>query len=250
MQPVLTPNLPKKSVKVVLIDSRTDKNLIKAIEKQGIEAILVPQCDDLPLPVSSHPDMLCHHLGSNEIVIYKNIIDVIGPKLENVGFKVIQSDFILKPKYPYDCALNVARVSDKIIYNPDIIDDTIKLYIEEKGIKIIIINQGYAKCSVCIVNDNSIITADKGIAQVAAYNGIDVLLIHSRYINLPGYNHGFIGGTSGKISADKLCFAGNIKLHPDFDIINDFLHKHEVTAVSLTNDLLYDIGSILPLIEE
>jgi hypothetical protein len=250
MQPIATPNLPQKNVRAVLIDCRTDKNIIKSIEKHGIEAVLIPQCEDLPYPVSAHPDMLCHHLEGRKIIVYKKTIDLIGLKLEKLGFEVLQSDYILKPFYPYDCALNTARLSDKIIFNPKIIDDKIKLYIEEKGLRKIKINQGYAKCSICIVKDNSIITSDIGIAQAASRKGVDVLLIHKGYIHLSDYNYGFIGGTSGKIAENKLCFAGNIKLHPDYDIIKDFLHKNEVIPLSLSNDMLNDIGSILPLTEE
>lgn len=250
MQFVLSPNLPTKNIKVVLLNGRANTKILKALAKQGIEAVLVPPCEDLLEPVRSHPDMLCHHLGGDLIVIHKKIIDVIGSKLKKLGFVVIQSDFNLKPYYPNDCALNIARISDKILYNLNIIDENIKTYIEEKGIKKLKINQGYAKCSVCIVSDNSIITSDNGIAQVAMHNGIDVLLIRSGYINLPGYNCGFIGGTSGKIAIDKLCFAGNIKLHPDYNIIINFIHKQGVEVVCLTNDVLEDIGSILPLVEE
>jgi rRNA-processing protein FCF1 len=250
MKFVLSPNLPKNIVKVVLLSSGADIKIIKALDKQGIESILVPQCDNLQAQVNSHPDMLCHHLGGNQIVIHKQIIDIIGSKLEKLGFEVIQSDFDLKPDYPNDCALNIARISDRILCNQNIIDKNINSYIEQKGIKKITISQGYAKCSVCIINDNNIITSDKGIAQAAINNGIDVLLIRCGYINIAGYNYGFIGGTCGKISADKLCFAGNIKLHPSFDIMRKFLHKNGAEAVCLTNEVLEDIGSILPIVEE
>ena len=113
MQPIISPNLPQKSVKAVLIDCKTNKKIIKLIEKQGIEAILVPQCSDLPFPVNSHPDMLCHHLGGKKIIVYKKITDIIGAKLENLSFEVIQSDYELKTEYSFDCAFNAARMAIK-----------------------------------------------------------------------------------------------------------------------------------------
>ena len=45
------------------------------------------------------------------------------------------------------------------------------------GYEIINVKQGYAKCSICVVSDNAIITADKGIAKAAIQNRIDVLEI-------------------------------------------------------------------------
>ena len=66
-----------------------------------------------------------------------------------------------------------------------------------KGMRIVDVRQGYARCSTVIVGDSAIITQDRGIAGRARECGIDVLLVRPGHVRLDGYDTGFIGGASG-----------------------------------------------------
>ena len=64
--------------------------------------------------------------------------------------------------YPKDCALNACVVGKHLLCNPDV---TAREVLSRFGNKRVIgFRQGYARRSVCVVDENSIITADAGIA--------------------------------------------------------------------------------------
>ena len=122
-------------------------------------------------------------------------------------------------------------------------------YCEENNIKIINVNQGYCKCSICLINQNSIITEDQSICN-ALKDKFDVLKINSGYVQLKGYNYGFFGGCTGLIDKNTLAINGEIKYHKDKDEMISFLKERNVQLVELKSGYLEDIGSIIPLREE
>ena len=93
------------------------------------------------------------------------------------------------------------------------------------------------------MSENAIITADEGIAKTAAAHGIDVLKIREGYVDIDGYGYGFIGGASGACD-DAVYFCGDILSHPDGQKIADFCEKHSKRCVSLSNDTLFDVGTL------
>jgi hypothetical protein len=243
------PNLPIKKVKAVLISSSAGSDILQYLEKRGVEAIIVPPCRDIASQVSTHPDMLFHHLGNNKMVYYKRADSKVCQRLVQLGFELTQSGVTLKPQYPNDIALNSARVGNYLFCNEKFTDKTIINYCKQNDVHIVPLKQGYSRCSICIVNENSMITADKGIALAAEDLGLNVLLISAGFIDLSGYNTGFIGGCCGKISNNKIIFSGDISKHSDYLEIKRFLDQYKVEYESIGSYRLLDIGSIIPLTE-
>ena len=93
------------------------------------------------------------------------------------------------------------------------------------------------------------ITSDEGIYKEVIKYGIDCLLIEKGHIDLFELNYGFIGGCSFLLSSNKLVFLGNIRNHPDYDKIVDFVESKNKKLVSLSDDKLLDLGSVIPLLE-
>lgn len=147
--------------------------------------------------------------------------------------------------YPSDAGLCVCDTGKFLLYNEKTADPALVKQFQNR----ILINiaQGYSRCSICVVNDRSIITTDNGIAWTARLRGLEVLKIKNDTILLPGFDEGFIGGACVKISPDTILFFGDVKKHPDYDAINDFLTKRSVHAVSLGSDFLMDIGGAIAL---
>ena len=102
----------------------------------------------------------------------------------------------------------------------------------------------------CVVNANAVITADHGIANALRTHDVEVLEITPGAISLPGYDYGFIGGSSFLLSPDRLAFTGTLAHHPDFRKITDFLKDHHIEPVYLTEEPIFDIGTAIPIIEE
>ncbi|NLM62384.1 MAG: hypothetical protein GX193_09970 [Clostridiales bacterium] len=255
-RPVLHPNLPQGRVKAVAIGESYLTLVGEAFRELDIEIIPVPSCSSVDVRVNGHADLTTHHLGGNSLIVSSDTYDETYIRLANScgkfgleNWDIIKGAAKFDSKYPSDIPLNALRIGQILFCNVPHTDVRLLQFCEENGIEIIHVNQGYARCSVCIVNEKAVITADPGLADSMEKKGIDVLRIRRGYIDLPGYDHGFIGGASGKISRDKLCFTGSLKDHPDYDSIEKFLYKRDVEPVILTERNCFDIGSIIPLIE-
>lgn len=246
---IKNPFLPEGKVKTVIVDKRISKCVQNKIRANGINIIETPNCSNLYEAVSAHPDMLIHHIGGDEIIVAPNIYYDMYKKLEGLNLKVIQGDTMLKSTYPDNVAYNVGRIGKIAIHNFKYTDKKIIKRLEEKELKLINVKQGYAKCSICIVNEKAIITSDRGIARELEKHDIDVLLIRSGYVDLPGLDYGFVGGASGLIDNKKILFCGDIREHPDFKIIKKFLRKYSVSFEVVEDKKLIDIGSIIPITE-
>ena len=105
------------------------------------------------------------------------------------------------------------------------------------------VKQGYSKCSIVIVDEDSIITYDNGIANACEHAGMNVLRIRPGYVALAGYKTGFIGGASGRVG-DTIVFCGDISAHPDSTAITEFIQERGLNIKSFSFPLT-DIGSII-----
>ena len=188
--------------------------------------------------------MVIHHVCDNKFICspenFNDFKDI-------PGIELIIGKSRLNSEYPWDISYNVARVGKHIIHNFKYTDRVILEHSDDL-IKINV-NQGYSKCSVCVINENAIITSDLGIAKKCDLFGIDVLVIDDSCISLNGVSHGFIGGSSGLISPELLAVNGNIKLHKNYDNISNFCNKYNVNIISLHCGEIEDIGSIICLTE-
>lgn len=241
------PYLPKKRVKAVVIDKRANADMIKKLIKMNIEPIFTPECKNVYSAIKYHPDIMMHFLDNNNAVVEPETDNAFIKKLVEYGINVIKGSASLECNYPNDIAYNIARVGNAAFHNFKYSDDIIRKYFFDNKIKMINMKQGYAKCSICIVDEKSIITSDVGISMLAKQNNFDCLLIRPGYIKLWDLNYGFIGGCTGKISENEMLFCGKITDHPDYVNINKFLYKRDIEAIELVNSELIDLGSLIPI---
>lgn len=230
----------------VIIDIRTPSDCRAALVQRGFEIIALPPFPCLAEPVASHPDMLIFFTDKH-LITHKSYFPLAQEQLNLIaqrsGRRLLLTDESIGNIYPSDVLLNAAVVGNTIIGS----ERTMSTHIKEYGIacqkQIINVKQGYAKCSVCIVDDNAIITADLGIADKAKKAGIDVLTVTPGHVTLEGYDTGFIGGASG-LCRDTVYFCGNSDRHPDADSIRAFCQKHGKQVASLSDGKLLDVGTL------
>lgn len=246
MNYVEKPNLPKNNVNLVAISAQAGESIAK-LNAKGIKTINIVSDYNLPEPISSHADIRILHLENNTIFCQNKHL-CAGDFNQN--FKLVKIKEKAGKKYPQDARLNCTLIGNKIICNKHTLASEILEYADTNGLNVIHVNQGYARCSICVVNENAIITDDKSIYTAAAKFFDDAQLISKGSIGLNGYGYGFIGGCCGKIAKDKLAFNGAIESHSDYKLIIDFLGRNSVECVELHNNPLYDIGGILPLCED
>ena len=232
-------------MKHVIVSGELDEGLLKELIKKGFEPISMPRYDRLGRGVWAHPDMLLFFLGDICITTseYYGIARESFGKIEALGYTVRLTDEVPNSDYPKDILFNSLPLGSTIYGNEKGMSRELISLACERGIDIVNVRQGYTKCSVLKVDENAIVTADKGIADAASARSADVLLISAGHIRLDGYDTGFIGGCGGYFE-DKVYFLGEPSLHPDGSAIRDFCKKHKKECVSLSNNTLFDAGSL------
>ena len=245
MKFVSAANLPSGKVSKIICGT-TDSDIISFFLSLDIDVLSITENKSIDIPVSTHADMAAIHLGGNKIIVDK-LQQSLREALEKDGFEIFETSSPIAGRYPDDIRLNFALAGDFVIGNVRYADKILTSLLTDK-IQVNV-RQGYCKCSTLIVDEKSIITDDESIFSETLKNGFDVLLISKGDIALDGYDYGFIGGASGKISDDTVVFFGDITKHRDYDKINSFLSEHGCKFICSDNKHLRDIGGIIPLIQ-
>ncbi len=240
----------KEKLPLCLIGEDSDESIAEALGDHGFCVYRLPRFEHLAPPIASHPDTLLFVHEKNifcnneycKLSKAKQIFDA----LTSYGYKIIPCDAMLGERYPRDIAYNVfctsTAIYGKLEHTADeIIDYTRRLGLQHRNVK-----QGYAKCSTLVLGEVGVISADTGITDAAASDGINVLKISNSpdAVSLLGYDYGFIGGACG-VYKNKVYFTGNIALHPDGAAINTFCKSLGFDTVCLTQNKLCDIGGIM-----
>lgn len=250
MKFVENPNLPI-SAGAVIMGEKYCNILQNGVETLGANVLPMPDNPYVDGRLSGHADLSVLHLGGNRLLLAPYLKESkFSQQLGNMGFDFKFADIEQSSPYPGDAQMNVCIIGDKVIYNPKTVPDAIVKYLAiGDGAVQVSSRQGYSHCSVCVVSGNAIITADEGICRSAEAHGIDVLKICPGYIDLPGFDYGFIGGASFKISDTKLAFTGKLDSHPDAKRIIEFAGLHNVDIVYITDKPAFDIGGAIPITE-
>ena len=241
------PFIPNRFANRVIIDGRIFPSAAARLKKLNINIIPTIACKEVAEPISYHPDIVIHPINHNTLIVAPNVFDYYEDKLHGLGIKIIKGDTELGKEYPMDIAYNVGRIGNFAIHNFEYTDEKLKYYLKKEKLEFINIKQGYTKCSMAIVDNNSIITADYPIYKELKILGIDVLLIRPGYIELPSYPYGFIGGATGNLSNDDFVFSGHLDDHPDKVKIINFIKKHNKKIFWLSDEKVIDIGTIITL---
>lgn len=246
---IKNPNIPEKQVSKILIDKKIQKDIQDSLEKIGVAIIKTDSKERLYSAVNSHPDMSFVHIRENIIVVEPTTKADMIYMLEKEGFRVIRGETVLESRYPKSIHYNVCIIAGFAIHNTKYTDPILRELIDKEDMDWVHVNQGYSKCSISVVNKNSIITSDNGIAKIMERKGFDVLHIPpQKTIKLKGLDYGFIGGASGLLKDDIWALTGALDTLESAKEIEDFIKQKNLQVLSLTKGEVWDIGSIIPLI--
>ena len=249
-KPVSMPNLPCGKVKSVLYGERYRRKLEHELLKRNIKSETISDYIHVSEHVRGHIDLCCCHISHGKSVVAQSAAETLSDILVKYGIDCIIGPDIKTDNYPDEIAYNAAVVGDNLFCKKEntaslIADTSINLKLE-----LIDCRQGYAKCSIAIIDRDAIITSDSNIAKKATERGIAVLQISPGHITLDGYPYGFIGGCCMKTAADTIAFTGTLDEHPDKDRIENFLINRNMKIDYLTQEKIFDIGSFILLSEE
>lgn len=229
-------NIPKKRVNKVILGEKYADILQKPLARRGIECIFLPKNEQVEWQINSHADLQIIHIKDN--------IFVCEPSIK-VDFDVIYGQNWLKSGFPNNILYNGLLIGTNFFHKLDSTDP--KILENLKNVTLHNVKQGFSRCSTLVLGENIAITADKGMFKALKSAEINTLLIEEGHINLLGYDYGFIGGSGFLIDEKTVCFTGQIKNHPSFFEILDFLEKNCIQIDYLTDDEIFDVGSILPI---
>ena len=210
-------------MKKVYLSHLADIRLKNYLTDLGYELELIFPKADVDAPIACHPDIYMCHLG-------QSVFCGDSEKLTH--------------DYPGHAIYNGCSTGKYFIHNLKITDRELLNKVENLGLVPIHVSQGYAKCSCIVVDKDSIITADRGIAKAASMAGLAVLVVEPGQIVLEGYPYGFIGGASGKID-NTIVFNGDLSSHSDYLSIKDFIERRGLNIKFFEDYPLTDIGSII-----
>ena len=235
------PFLPDKKVSHVLVPMNAGGKITESLHMLGIIAVSSPYSPSLPEYLRYHPDMNCRHLGGNRFAVFKDA-ENLGPLL-SLGAELVFIDPPPKPKYPFDAALNVLPLGEKLVCNPLTADK--ELLTHFAGREIISVRQGYSACSVSVLGRSLVLTGDDGVSAKLEKAGIGVIRVNSANIVLEGCGNGFIGGSSGLLGPETICFTGDTA-----GVLSvDELLSRGFRAVCLDNGPMTDVGGIVPIMQ-
>lgn len=240
--------MPQGSTKTVLMGNSWPE-VSYALNKLGIDTLILPTNSSLDKPVRDHADLSAFYCGGGNLIVSRSIYSELNE--DTTGeLHLITAEKHQGSQYPLDIGLNACEVGNFIFCNEQHTDAEVLRSAQERGKLIVNVRQGYSRCSVCILDEEHIITADPSLEEAAKRCGIEVLRITPGFFELPGYDHGFIGGSCVKLHKNTLAFTGHITGHCNEREILEFINKCNINVVYLTDRRCFDIGTIIPVKEE
>ena len=161
--------------KYCIVDFRmrkVEKEYIKSLGYEIIENKFNLKTYD---EISSHVDI--YYLNVNG-----NIFCAPGKKID--GFNMLVGNSEVSNAYPEDIPYNMAIIGRNAIHNFKYTDKNVLAYLKGAGYNLVQVEQGYTKCSTCVLSDNACIVSDIGIARTLLDLGVDVLYVSEPDIKL------------------------------------------------------------------
>jgi hypothetical protein len=225
-----------------VVDYRISEEEVNTLNILGYNTLLCPPCKRLYTAICGHPDIQMSLTDKANVIVHKNMEKSFVDHLLKLNVKVHKSFYSLEENYPQDIILNSLILGDIFVHKLNSSDPNLLELVAEKAL--INVNQGYTKCSTAIVSTKAIITSDHSIIKALKHKDINILYVPPGDIELPGLNHGFIGGTCGLLDYNHLGFFGELSRYKYGNEVLDFLRRHGVTPVYLRKGKLIDRGTL------
>ncbi len=232
-------SVPYSNAKTIILSCEAVKAAAEIV-RRGINVLYTTNNPSLPITISSHADLNCLYLGNGTIAVLEEQQELISI-LRARGFTVFTVGGA-GMVYPFDCKLNCLFMRDFCLSHETALNGEIRRFLFNREVHQINSKQGYSRCSVAVVSNNAVITADMGLARLLEGQGIEVLLVPFGEIRLKGYDSGFIGGSCFLIENNELSFFGKVSETSFYKDIKDFCNKNDVEITELTDEPLTDCG--------
>lgn len=227
------------NMKLIIADYRMPVQAKTTLSKFG--NVLWFSTEGITYPaISGHPDIFMTQINEH-IVVAPNIPAEITDSLMLHGIVWQFGNSPVGKKYPDTSHYN-ALVDRHILLHH--LNDTDRIIREKtSALQNLNVKQGYCRCNCLSLNGNLYFCSDKSIEKALRRAGKNVLFVHPEEIVLPGFSHGFIGGTAG-IFENKIFFCGRLSSIEDGKTLKVYLQQSGCTIIELYDGPLIDVGGI------
>jgi hypothetical protein len=234
----------------ILIDKRMrniEKNTLKYL---GYRLVNIEESNNVYAEISSHVDIFTTKIGDT-LVVEKSKYEDLLFMLKDSEYNIICGKDEVGINYPDDIKYNVCIVGNYAIHNFKYTDKTVLKMLKENGYELIDVEQGYTNCSIAVIDDSSVITTDKKIAEKLIANNISVLFLDytpdiklkDEYGNYSSMN-GFIGGAIGKVDNNIIIFGDLEKIDKD-NKIRDYIKVRNLNIIDFKGLDVIDYGGLV-----
>ena len=158
------PNLPESKVTTAAV-SGAYPEILEALKAHGIRCVTTEFDTRLPDPIAYHADMQMFHLDKGRTFVLHGE-EALKKQLTDIGYQVAETAMTPEPKYPKDVLCNMLNLNGTVLANLGVMDPNIYTCLEDAGLKMRHVNQGYTRCATAVVAKDAIITMDLGIRAV------------------------------------------------------------------------------------
>ena len=234
----------------ILIDKRmrnVEKNMLKYL---GYKLVPIETSNNVYAEISSHVDIFTTKIGDT-LIVEKSKYDDLVFMLKDTEYNIISGKENVEMKYPNDIKYNVCIIGDYAVHNFKYTDKVVLKELKENGYELINVEQGYTNCSVAVIDESSVITTDRKIAEKLIANNISVLLLDytpdiklkDEYGNYSNMN-GFIGGAIGRVDNNIIVFGDLNKIDRE-NKIRDFIKIRNLKLIDFKDLDVIDYGGIV-----
>ena len=250
----------KEELPTIIADGRMPEEAKKNLKKLGDVLFLNPT-EITYKSISAHPDIFFFQTKDG-LVYAPNAPKRIIKELKKRKIKLTEGKKEVGKKYPETVPYNAVGIGDTLIHNLKHTDPTI-LSLYENHIHV---NQGYTRCNLVALNENSFITSDEAISRqlsavsddnrqqttdnrlcpqnyVGTRHATSVLYIDPKQVKLEGHDHGFFPGCCG-VWKNNLIVCGSTKYLKEKEALDKFLKDNDFNLIELYDGELVDVGSI------
>lgn len=191
--------------------------------------------------ISGHPDIFFCPTPAGLIV---------APNLPEEYFRILDQNKIhyiigslpVGKEYPETARYNSLVTDEFIIQNPSGSEPEIRNINTE--LEIIPSKQGYVRCNLIALPNNTYIASDRGIEKSLIQRNLEVLYVDPTCIKLDGFGNGFFGGVCGLL-VNTLFVCGSLEYINEQSGIESFAAQAGVSVIELYDGKPVDVGTIL-----
>lgn len=231
--------MANKTMHLIIIADHRLPEQVKSKLKQFGHTVFLETFNITYPAISCHPDIFLFKTNYR-LVIAPNTPNEFQELIVQLKFPFTKGKKYVGNEYPETSHYNVVETGKYLIHHKKYTDPEIREL--TTGKEFIHVKQAYTRCNLIALNNDRFITSDKGIEKTLKRKGLEVLFVDPRGILLPGFDHGFIGGTCG-ILDNRIFFLGSLDHFHEGDKIRNFLKDYEI--IELYGGPLFDGGGLL-----